>query len=379
MPPPPRRGLDLFRLFGVQIGIDYSWLIIFALVLASLSAGYFPRQYPGHAWAAYALIGLTATLLFFASVLIHELSHATVANRLGERVDRITLFLFGGMAHLSGEPRSATAELKIAAVGPLTSVVLGGLFWLLAAALRAAGVAPLWAAPFEYLGFVNVALAIFNLLPGFPLDGGRLLRAALWRRSGDLAAATRQAANWGGGIATGLMVLGALQIFAGGLIGGLWLIFIGMFLRGAARASYEGMLAQRALAHATVRDLMEAEPRTIPADATVQQAIDDYFLHHGYGGFPVVDAGEPIGLLSLSMVQRCPPGERGQRRVREVMRPLDDQLVIAPDARVADALERMAAADSGRLVVRAAGRPPGLITRSRVLRFLQMKTGLDAP
>lgn len=370
-------GVDLFRVAGIQIAIDYSWIVIFVLVLWSLSAGYFPQRSPGYGWAAYLGVGAAATLLFFASVLTHELAHAVVANRLGQHVRRITLFIFGGMAHLSGEPKTAEAELRIAIVGPLTSFALGGLFWLVSTALAAAGADALWTSMFRYLAFINVALGVFNLLPGFPLDGGRLLRAALWKRSGDLRAASRRAADWGAGIAIGLMVLGALQIFAGALIGGLWLIFIGMFLRGAARASYYGVVVQQALDGTRVADIMVRDPVIVPADTTVQDAIEEYFLRYGHGGFPVGSDGRVEGLLSLSMVQRCPAAERARHAVREIMRPLDEQVAIAADADIAAALQRMGTADVGRLLVLEHGRLAGLITRAGIMRFVQMKMQLD--
>ena len=218
---PQQRSIDLVRIAGIDVAVDLSWVVIFLLVLWSLSAGYFPQAYPGQPWFTYLVGGLAATLLFFVSVLVHEFSHALVANRLGEHVRRITLFIFGGMAHLTSEPRSPAAEFKIAVVGPLTSLALGGLFWGLSRLVGAG--APLWGEVFHYLGFINVALAIFNLLPGFPLDGGRLLRAYFWSRSGDLRDATGRAADWGGGIAIGLMMLGAIEIFSGALVGGLWL------------------------------------------------------------------------------------------------------------------------------------------------------------
>jgi Zn-dependent protease/CBS domain-containing protein len=371
------RGANLFRVFGVQVAIDYSWLIIFALVLWSLTAGYFPGQYPGYGWWSYAAAGLAATLLFFGSVLVHELSHALVANRLGEKVRQITLFIFGGMAHLSGEPRDPSAELKIAAAGPATSIGLGALFYLVSLGLAGAAVEPLWTAVFRYLGFINLALAIFNLLPGFPLDGGRLLRAYFWRRSGDLRDATRRAANWGGGIAVGLMALGALQIFGGALVGGLWLIFIGMFLRGAARASYYGVVAEHALGQTRVRDLMVREPVVMSPDASVAEAVEDYFLRHGYGGFPVGRDGRIEGVLSLPMVQHCPREERETRRVRDIMRPLDG-LTISPDTSIAQALQQMVARDAGRLVVLDGAHLHGLITRTGIMRFIDMKTQLES-
>ena len=377
MPKTAHREANLLRVFGIQVAIDYSWLVIFTLVLWSLSAGYFPGEYPGYGWVSYVAAGLVATLLFFASVLVHELSHALVANRSGDNVRRITLFIFGGMAHLSGEPRDAGTEFRIAAAGPLTSIGLGVLFYGLSRMLASTGVEALWTAVFRYLGFVNLALAVFNLLPGFPLDGGRLLRAYFWRRTGDLRVATQRAAGWGSSIAIGLMALGALQIFGGALVGGLWLIFIGMFLRGAARASYQGLVVDHALGQTRVRDLMVREPLVMSPDTRVEDAVEDYFLRHGYGGFPVGSGGQIEGLISLPMVQRCPRAERGTRTVREIMRPLDAALTISPDARVAQALEQMVAADAGRLIVLENGRLTGLITRTGIVRFVQMKTQLD--
>ncbi len=373
-----QRGADLFRIFGVQVAIDYSWLFIFLLVLLSLSAGYFPAEYPGYGSGHYAAAGLVATLCFFGSVLVHELSHAFVANRLGAPVRRITLFIFGGMAHLSREPRDATSEFKIAAVGPLTSVVLGMLLWGVSLGLAGVGLEPLWTAVFRYLGFINFALAGFNLLPGFPLDGGRLLRAFFWQRTGDLRRATRRAADWGVRIAFGLMLLGGLQIFGGALVGGLWLIFIGMFLRGAARASYYGVVVEHALGHTRVDALMVRDPVVVSADASVHDAVEEYFLRYGYGGFPVGTHRTLEGLLSLSMVQHCPREERAHRRVREIMRRVDEQLTISPEATVSEALHKMVTADLGRLLVTEHGQLRGLITRSGILRFVQMKTQLDA-
>jgi Zn-dependent protease/predicted transcriptional regulator len=371
-----RRGIDLVKIAGIQIAIDYSWLVIFVLVLWSLSAGYFPYHYPGHDTLRYWGVGLIATLLFFASVVIHELSHSLMANRLGQEVRRITLFIFGGMAHLSREPRNARTEFLIAVVGPLTSLALGGIFWLVGQWLRDL-VAPLWAAVFHYLGFINVALGVFNLLPGFPLDGGRLLRSILWMRSGDLRAATARAANWGGGIAIGLMLLGGLQIFAGALVGGLWLIFIGMFLRGAAQASYQGVVVDQALSGATAGELMITEPVSIPGDSTVEQAIDEYFLRHGFGGFPVTRDGRIVGVVSLAEIKGCPKEERATRRVDGLMRSADETLRIPSSASVADTLRRMVDAGAGRLLVTEGDRIVGLLTHSGITRFTRIKTELE--
>ena len=179
-----RGEFDLFRVAGVQIAIDFSWLIIFVLVLWGLSSGYFPALHPGYPLAEYWLVGAVGTVLFFTSIVIHELSHAMVGNYLGQPVERISLFIFGGMAHLGHEPTDANAELKIAAAGPITSIVLGIVFLWIARAIGPTGPYPMWSSVFQYLGFINIALALFNLLPGFPLDGGRILRALVWRRTG---------------------------------------------------------------------------------------------------------------------------------------------------------------------------------------------------
>jgi Zn-dependent protease/predicted transcriptional regulator len=373
----PRRSIDLFKIAGIQIAVDYSWLVIFLLVLWSLSAGYFPQYYPGYRAFEYWSVGLVATLLFFASVLIHELSHSLVANRLGQQVRRITLFIFGGMAHLTREPKNGRTEFLIAVVGPLTSLALGGIFWLIGIQLKALVVAPLWTAVFDYLAFINVALGVFNLLPGFPLDGGRLLRSILWMRSGDLRSATARAANWGSGIAVGLMLLGALQIFGGALMGGLWLIFIGMFLRGAAQASYHGVVVEQALSGSKVRELMIAEPVCIPADTTVEQAIDEYFLRYGFGGFPVIDGDRIVGIVSLADIKRCAKEERGTSRVDRCMQPAEGKLQISAQASVADALRRMVEVGNGRLLVTDGTRIVGLLTHSGIARFTSLKTELE--
>jgi Zn-dependent protease/predicted transcriptional regulator len=373
-----REGIELFRLAGVSVAIDYSWLIIFALVLWGLAAGYFPEQYPGFALSSYWIVGLIATLLFFASVLVHELSHAWMGNRLGEKVSRITLFIFGGMAHLSGEPESPAIEFKVAGVGPLTSLVLGAIFWAIHQSIPASPALTLWRAVFRYLAYINAALALFNLLPGFPLDGGRLLRAILWWRTGNLTRATAQAADWGQGIAFGLIALGAFEIFAGALIGGLWLIFIGLFLRSAALASYQHVFVDQFLSRLRVRDIMVSDPVTLPPDMPVSEAVDKYFLHLGFGGFPVVSDGQVLGLLSLPHVSACPAEERATRRVRDIMLRVDDSVAIPASATVAEALHRMAEVNAGRLLVMDGNRLAGLITRSGIARLVQMRMMLGS-
>jgi len=374
-----KRAIEIFKVADIQVAIDYSWLVIFALILWSLASGYFPKQYPGYSTGLYWLVGLVATILFFGSVLAHELCHAAMGNRLGEGVHRITLFIFGGMAELEREPNNAVDELKIAAVGPLSSIVMAGIFWLVARAVGAAGAAALWKALFSYLAFVNLALALFNLLPGFPLDGGRLLRAALWMRWGDLRRATAAAADWGNTIAWGLIAFGAMEIFAGALVGGIWLIFIGLFLRSAASSGYQSMIVDQAMSGARVGGIMVRNPIVLGPDITVADAIENYFLRYGFGGFPVAVDGKALGVLALAQVRDCPASERASRRIGAIMRPADATIEIAPGAALIDAIRQMVAADIGRLLVVDNGMLVGLLTRTGVTRYAYAKTQLSAP
>jgi Zn-dependent protease/predicted transcriptional regulator len=373
------RSYRLFEVAGIEVAVDPSWIVIFLLVLVSLAVGYFPARGPGYGWGTYAVLGVVATILFFASVLVHELAHAVVGNHFGEEVRRITLFIFGGMAHLSHEPRAPATEFKIAVVGPLTSFALAVLFWGIAVGVASFAPHSLWVELFGYLAFINAALGAFNLLPGFPLDGGRLLRAFFWWRSGDLRRATARAADWGTGIAIGLMVLGALEIFSGSLVGGLWLFFVAMFLRGAAEAGLQNVVVEQILQQTDVGDLMLSAPITVPPDTTVADVIDQYFLRYGYGGFPVATDGRAEGLVSLAQVRACPVEERARRSVREIMRPLGDDIRIAPDAPVLEALRRMMEAETGRLLVMRGSELSGILTRDAVIRFVHMKSEIEAP
>jgi Zn-dependent protease/predicted transcriptional regulator len=373
-----RGELNLFRVAGVQIAIDFSWVIIFILVLWGLSDGYFPALHPGYPTSEYWLVGLVGTFLFFVSIVIHELSHATVGNRLGQPVDRISLFIFGGMAHLGHEPTDPNAELKIAAAGPITSIALGLLFLWIGGIIGPKGAYPMWSSVFQYLGYINIALALFNLLPGFPLDGGRIVRAIEWRRTGDFRRATARAADWGRGIAYGLIALGALEIFTGSLMGGLWLIFIALFLKGAASSSYQSIIMEQVLGEARVDEIMVRNPETVEADATVADAIHQHFMHHGYGGFPVLGNGAVAGLLSLRQVRDCPPEQRTTSKVSEVMRKREPAIEIGPAATVSQALRQMSEADVGRLLVMQGDRLAGLITRSAIARYVMLRSNFGS-
>jgi Zn-dependent protease/CBS domain-containing protein len=366
-----RSGVRLFRVGGIEIDIDYSWLLIFLLVLWSLSVGYFPSVAPGMGVGIYWVAGLIATVGLFGSILLHELSHSFAARRAGIDVPAITLFLFGGVSEMSDEPRRPPTEIWIAAVGPLTSFALAGVFWV-AYALWPAAEPGLVGPIIGYLAFINAALGVFNLLPGFPLDGGRILRAAVWWRTGSLERATRVATNAGKGFAIGLMVLGALEIFGGSLIGGIWLILIGLFLRGMAQASYQAVVLRHALGDVEVGEVMIRDPVSVAPDTSIRSLIDDYFLAYGYRGFPVVENGQVRGVISIAEVKDVPAERRDEVRVADTMRRIEPALLVDPHAALSDALRQMARERTGRLVVSRDGALLGMITKTGLSRFVEM-------
>ena len=285
--------------------IHFSWLVIFVLILWSLSAGYFPGAYPGHRKLAYWVGGFAATVMLFGSVLIHELSHAAVGNLKGEKIDRITLFIFGGIAHLTGELRNANDEILIAGAGPpnesrARSVLLAHLqgdHGRVSRIVMDRGLSlPRLHQPCA--GCVQLCYQI-------PLDGGRLFRAILWKRSGDIDQATARAVEWGTALAWGMMALGGLEIFSGALVGGIWLIFIGLFLRSAAISSYQGTIIGHLLQHIRVGDIMTRDPVTVASGYAGSGRGRAILLEVRFGGFPVVADGRAIGALSLSQVRNC--------------------------------------------------------------------------
>lgn len=372
-----RTGIPLFKIRGIQIRVDYSWFFIFLLVLWSLSMGYFPQMAPQQSVAAYWLAGFIATLLFFICLLTHELAHSLVAIRLGTHIPAITLFIFGGMAHLSEDPRDPKTELKIAAMGPFTSLLLAGIFWGLGVIFQSQ-LTDLSRHILGYLAWINLALAVFNLIPGFPLDGGRMFRAWWWWRTGSIQQATKIASNIGKGFAVCLIIVGALEIFSGFLLGGIWLIFIGMFLRGLAQAGYQQLLLKRSLAAARVKEMMIEDIVTIPSESRLKDAIQNFFLRYGYRGFPVIRNGSPVGLISLRQIVGIPETERERKTVDEVMIPAATSNQIAPDTTLEEALQKMTQENLGRLLVMDDGKKmAGMITRTGLLRYLEFKRELD--
>ncbi len=370
------KAINLIKIAGIQVSFDYSWLLIFGLVLFSMSAGYFPRYYPGHAALTYWLAGAIATFFFFASVVIHELAHSLVAVSSGIQISEITLFIFGGVSKITAEPQDPVTELKVAIVGPLTSFALALIFWVVQGFFAGLNLS-LITGIFKYLAWINLALGVFNLIPGFPLDGGRVFRALYWWKTGSLTRATRLAADLGKGFAVALMVLGGVQIFLGDLFGGIWFILIGMFLRGLSQRGYEEVVVRKSLEGVQVGEIMTREVVSVSPDMTLSQLVHDYFLHYTYGGFPVLADGRVVGVVSIAGVRRVPRPEQDFRKVVEVMEPFSEQLAIAGEVSLAEALGRMTQADQDRLLVMDQDRLVGLITKTTLLRFVQVKRILE--
>jgi Zn-dependent protease/predicted transcriptional regulator len=356
---------------GIPINIHVSWLVIYGLITWTLAVGYFPHALPNLPATTYWANGLLAALLLFVSVLLHELSHSFVAMAHGLSVRGITLHVFGGVSHLEDEPPNPRAEFLIAVVGPITSFAIAAVLWAInvSGLVRSASAQ----AVMSYLVLVNFAVGIFNLIPGFPLDGGRILRAALWKWKGTLGRATYMASRVGVAFAFGLMALGFLEIFSGSFIGGFWFILIGMFLRGAADASYSQMALREALGHLPVRDIMTREVVTVPVQATVAQLAEAFWSHH-VTSFPVVDGGGTVrGIASVQQVHGVPAEQRMERRVSEIMRPLTDDLIVGPNDSVFDALGKASRNQVGRLAVLEGPRLVGYLSLKDITHVLALR------
>lgn len=388
------QGLTLGRIAGIAIVLDWSLLIIFALITVSLATGVFPLWHPDWSTGLVWTTALAAAALFFASVLIHELSHALVGRLTGVKVRRITLFMFGGIAHMDNEAASWRAELAIALVGPVTSLVLGVLFLILGGAAAgpleldpenpAATLAALNPAAtlLSWLGPVNIVLAIFNLVPGFPLDGGRALRAVLWGVTGDLRRATQWASRAGQAFAWLLMACGILMIigvrvpfFGTGLVGGLWLIFIGWFLNNAAVLGYQQLILNEALRDVPVSRLMLTAVKRVDARMRVRELAEEHVIASGQRLFAVEDAGRLVGVVSLRDLQALPRDAWNDATLERIMTPRARLITVSPRDSASDAMAQLAKNDVNQLPVLEGERLVGLLRREDVLKWLWLAGG----
>jgi Zn-dependent protease len=363
------------RIAGIEVRIDSSWAVIALLITYSMYLR-LSVLYPELEGGGAVGLAVLSAVLFFGSVLVHELAHALVAQARGIRVQDITLFLFGGATRAKVDSRGPGDEFLIALVGPLTSGLLAGLFGIVAGLGRGVLSTPL-AGTFGYLAWTNLVLAAFNLVPGFPLDGGRLLRSAIWKATGSLGRATRIASVAGQGVGWLLVAGGVAWLLAGDLAGGIWFAFIGWFLVQAARSSYQDLQLQQLLRGVEAEEVMAADLVRIPPGLSLQEAVDDYFMRYDHGAFPVEEGGRTIGLLTLRGVRRVPRTQWPNRRVGEAMVPLSDQVVVAPDARMDGVVGKLQDGQAGRVLVVQDGEVVGIITPSDLTRWLRRWQTLD--
>lgn len=362
-------SIELGRIFGIRIGINWSWLVVLALILWTLASGIFPATNPGLSDGTYLAMAIVASVLFFSSLLLHELGHAVRARREGMEIDGITLWLFGGVAKFKGMFPSAGAEFRIAIAGPLVSLGLGILFtvgaWLISTNEPIDAVA-------AWLGYINLMLLVFNLLPALPLDGGRVLRSALWGARGDFRWATRVAAGVGRGFGY-LLIAGGVSLFIfQGSFSGAWLAFIGWFLLQAATAEDQYVVVSEALGGLRVRNLMVRDPVTVQADMSLGRFMDEVAWSRRYTTYPVLDDGRVVGLLAFRCVAEVPRSDWDQRLVRECMIELDRVPTLDEDETAVEALAELSEAKIHRGLVLDGERLAGLISITDIARALEV-------
>ncbi len=362
---------------GIPLFISPTWLIVFVLFLWSFAASYYPATYPGWTTQAYYAAGLITTVLFFASIIVHEVGHALIAERFGIHTRRITLLPIGGLAEIEREPEKPAQEFAVAIAGPLTSLLLGALFLGLSIALRPISV------PFGgvtvYLGGANILLALFNLVPGFPMDGGRVLRAVVWGLTKSYTRGTRVAAGIGSLIAYGFIVVGIMLVFNGMIANGIILAFIGWFVLTSAQASVQQLTIQHELAGITVAQVMTREIPTVQVGETLTQVVNATFLAQNTRAAAVQLAGRFVGIVTLRDVMRTARDRWDWTDVEAVMVPETQLIVVHPDDPVLDAVERMGQGDVNQLPVVDDGHLVGVLSRSDVLRFMQLRASLRPP
>lgn len=375
-----RSQIKLGRIAGIQIGLHYSWFIIAVLIAFSLSAHFHsvrPEWNETLSWIA----AVVTAVLFFITLLLHELAHSVVAKSRGLKVREITLFALGGVSQIESEAPDAKSEFWIGVVGPLTSLLIGGVCILTA---RLSGWLPETEpgtpviAVLLWLGYINLALAAFNMIPGYPLDGGRVLRAIAWWITGKMDRATRIAARVGQGVAFLFILFGLYRFFVGENFGGLWLAFIGWFLLDASRSSYIQVELMAGLRHRRVADLMERDCATVEGYLSLRDFVDEYLLHSPSRYFLVAQGQHAVGIITPSEIRKVPRDIWEQTSVQSVMRPLSQLRTVAPEMPALKALELMSHENESQLAVVSDGKLQGIFSQTQVLRFLQLHSGLQA-
>lgn len=371
------KGITLVKLFGFKVKIDLSWLILGLLITWTLAQGVFPYFAKGLQTSTYWIMGIAGALGLLVSIVFHELWHSLIARKFGLPMRGITLFIFGGVAEMTDEPPSPRAEFFMAVAGPLSSVVLAlglfGIFFL--------GINTGWPRPVtgvvSYLAFLNLLLAGFNLLPAFPLDGGRVLRSILWGWKDNIRWATQIASKIGGFFGIALIMFGVLEVFLGNFIGGVWLAVIGLFIKGASHSAYQQLIIRKALEGEKVRRFMKSDPITVPPSLSVKDLVEDYIYKHHFKMYPVVDDGQLMGCVTLSQVKSVPLEERERHTARELTEECSDKNTIGPDDDAMKALATMSRTQSSRLMVVEGKQLVGVISLKDMMGLLSLKIDLE--
>lgn len=362
---------------GIPVRIHYTLWLVFLLIAWTLAYGYMPQQYPGLSTLTYWAIGIASAAVLFVSVLVHELSHSYIAKKNGLPIARITLFFFGGVSEMTEEPQDAKLEVRMAAAGPLMSFLIAGILGGIWYVAEAAHFPIVITATVGYGALINAVLGAFNLLPAFPLDGGRVFRGSLWMRSKNLINATRTATRVSEGLSLLMMLGGFVAIILGQFLDGIWFVVLGWFIKSGAETSLRQTLVGETLGGVTVNDIMTRQILTVPPDITVQQLVSDYFLVHPHGGYPVVQDGRLMGLITLDSVRAIPKESRSFETVAKAMVPLERTPVVLPNLSALDALQRMAREKAERLLVTQDGRLLGVVTQGDLMRAIRTRQELE--
>ena len=371
------KGIPFGRIFGISLKLNPSWFIIFILVTWALAGSWFPANYPAWPLAEKITAGVITSLLFFASVLAHELMHSVVAQREGITVKSITLFIFGGVSEIAGEPKKPGDEFRMALAGPLTSLVLGAVLYGLSIGLKnMTGAGQFVGAISYWLGIINLSLGAFNLIPGFPLDGGRVLRSILWGRSGDLRNSTRIASQVGRVVAYIFIFIGIFLVFTGNWLNGVWLALIGWFLDNAAVGSYRQVQLNDLLAGHKVSEAMTRDCVSVPPGVTADHIISEYALTKGQQCFPVMDGEKLEGMVSFDSLRSVAREARRDKTAQQIMTPLAKLKWVSPSDDLSKVLAIMTEDDAAQVPVVQDNKVVGLISRERLLSFIDLQANL---
>lgn len=369
--------ISLFSLFGFKVKLDITWFILAVLITWSLAKGVFPLYFEGLSTATYWWMGAAGAVGLFVSIIFHEFFHSFIAKIYGLPMKGITLFIFGGVSEMEDEPQSPKIEFLMAIAGPLSSLVLSGIFYVLVLLSRSINMPESVSGVLIYLSIINVVLAVFNLIPAFPLDGGRVLRSILWGAKHNLRWATHVASSLGSAFGIFLIILGIMSFISGNFIGGLWYFLIGMFIRGASKMSYRQLIIRKALAGEEVDRFMKTEPVTVPPELSIPELVRDFFYKYHYKMFPVLDDDRVLGCISSREIKQIPHNQWENYHVSDLAKPCDKENSIPVHSDAVKALSQMSGTGNSRLMVTEGNRLAGIITLKDLLKFLALKIDLE--